>query len=174
MANGLPAFSPHKEPFIDHYELLHTIGQGSFGKVTLARHIWTGSEVAVKAIGSQGSCGQTEVNCLRLLNHPNIVKLCEVTETPQGLLVVMGHVRGVDLHRCPKDHHRLSEKEARHVFRQVASARRYCRQRNVVHRDLRPENVLLDAELNVRITGFGATRNALALSRARSGATSPA
>lgn len=99
MANGLTAISTHKEPNIDHYELLCTIGQGSFDKVTLARHIWTGSEVAVKAIGSQGSCGQPEVNCLRLLNRPNTVKLCEVIKTPQRLLVVMGHVRGVDLHR---------------------------------------------------------------------------
>lgn len=112
MANGLPAICPHKEPNIEHCELLYTMGQGSFGKVTSARHIWTGSEVAVKALGSQGSCGQTEANCPRLLNHPNIVTLCEVIETPQGLLVVTGHVRGGDSHLCLKDHQRLSEKAA--------------------------------------------------------------
>lgn len=92
--------------------------------------------MAVKALGSQGSCGQTEANCPRLLNHPNIVTLCEVIETPQGLLVVTGHVRGGDSHLCLKDHQRLSEKAARHVFRRTVSATRCCRQRNVVHGDL--------------------------------------
>lgn len=64
MSHDLAAISTDKEPNIDHYKLLKTMGQGSFGKVTLAWHILTGAEVAVKAIHQQGLL---EVHCLRVL-----------------------------------------------------------------------------------------------------------
>lgn len=155
MLNDLAAISTDKYHNIDHYKPLNTIGQGSFARVTLVRHVLTGTEVAVKAIHQQGSCRQLEVRCLKLLNHPNIVKLFEVIETKQRLFLVMELVCGMDMHRYLKHHSRLSENEARGMFWQLVSTMQYCHQQDIMHRDLRLENMLLDSDLNVKIIGFG-------------------
>lgn len=83
------------------------------------------------------------------------MKLFEIIEMKQRLLLVMELVRGVDMHCYLKHQGRLSENEAQGMSRQLVSTVQYCHQKDVVHRDLKPENMLLDSELNVKITGFG-------------------
>jgi len=94
------AASADEQPHIGNYRLLKTIGKGNFAKVKLARHILTGKEVAVKIIDKTQLNSSSlqklfrEVRIMKVLNHPNIVKLFEVIETEKTLYLVMEYASG--------------------------------------------------------------------------------
>uniref|UniRef100_A0A3B3Q620 non-specific serine/threonine protein kinase n=1 Tax=Paramormyrops kingsleyae TaxID=1676925 RepID=A0A3B3Q620_9TELE len=120
-----------EQPHIGNYRLLKTIGKGNFAKVKLARHILTGREVRRRRM--LGCPLFREVRIMKILNHPNIVKLFEVIETEKTLYLVMEYSRGAS----------------------IVSAVQYCHQKHIVHRDLKAENLLLDADMNIKIADFG-------------------
>lgn len=156
MLHDLTASPSEEQPPVVCYELLHTIGEGTFAKVKLARHVQTGIEVAVKVIDRHGSYRPyREVQSMKSLNHPNIVKLFEVIDTENTLFLIMEHVDGGSLSDYLRDCGGMTEHEARGVFRQLMSAVHYCHQRGIVHRDLKPRNILLDADRNVKVADFG-------------------
>ncbi|KAM4590286.1 MAP/microtubule affinity-regulating kinase 4 [Fundulus diaphanus] len=96
-----------------------------------------------------------EVRIMKTLNHPNIVQLFEVIETEKTLYLVMEYASGGEVFDYLVAHGRMKEKEARAKFRQIVSAVHYCHQKNIVHRDLKAENLLLDADSNIKIADFG-------------------
>ncbi|XP_026165242.1 serine/threonine-protein kinase MARK1 isoform X3 [Mastacembelus armatus] len=153
--------STEEYPHIGNYRLLKTIGKGNFAKVKLARHVLTGREVAVKIIDKTQLNPTSlqklfrEVRIMKILNHPNIVKLFEVIETEKTLYLVMEYASGGEVFDYLVAHGRMKEKEARSKFRQIVSAVQYCHQRRIVHRDLKAENLLLDADMNIKIADFG-------------------
>ncbi|XP_058868142.1 serine/threonine-protein kinase MARK2 isoform X6 [Acipenser ruthenus] len=155
------ATTADEQPHIGTYRLLKTIGKGNFAKVKLARHVLTGREVAVKIIDKTQLNASSlqklfrEVRIMKLLNHPNIVKLFEVIETEKTLYLVMEYASGGEVFDYLVAHGRMKEKEARAKFRQIVSAVQYCHQKNIVHRDLKAENLLLDADMNIKIADFG-------------------
>lgn len=150
-----------EQPHIGNYRLLRTIGKGNFAKVKLARHILTGREVAIKIIDKTQLNPTSlqklfrEVRIMKILNHPNIVKLFEVIETEKTLYLVMEYASGGEVFDYLVAHGRMKEKEARTKFRQIVSAVQYCHQKHIVHRDLKAENLLLDADMNIKIADFG-------------------
>ncbi|XP_071657663.1 serine/threonine-protein kinase MARK2 isoform X2 [Patagioenas fasciata] len=150
-----------EQPHIGNYRLLKTIGKGNFAKVKLARHVLTGKEVAVKIIDKTQLNSSSlqklfrEVRIMKVLNHPNIVKLFEVIETEKTLYLVMEYASGGEVFDYLVAHGRMKEKEARAKFRQIVSAVQYCHQKFIVHRDLKAENLLLDADMNIKIADFG-------------------
>uniref|UniRef100_A0ABM5F462 non-specific serine/threonine protein kinase n=1 Tax=Pogona vitticeps TaxID=103695 RepID=A0ABM5F462_9SAUR len=155
------ATSADEQPHIGNYRLLKTIGKGNFAKVKLARHVLTGKEVAVKIIDKTQLNSSSlqklfrEVRIMKVLNHPNIVKLFEVIETEKTLYLVMEYASGGEVFDYLVAHGRMKEKEARAKFRQIVSAVQYCHQKFIVHRDLKAENLLLDADMNIKIADFG-------------------
>ncbi|XP_027264204.1 serine/threonine-protein kinase MARK2 isoform X2 [Cricetulus griseus] len=155
------ATSADEQPHIGNYRLLKTIGKGNFAKVKLARHILTGKEVAVKIIDKTQLNSSSlqklfrEVRIMKVLSHPNIVKLFEVIETEKTLYLVMEYASGGEVFDYLVAHGRMKEKEARAKFRQIVSAVQYCHQKFIVHRDLKAENLLLDADMNIKIADFG-------------------
>uniref|UniRef100_A0A8C6DBZ5 non-specific serine/threonine protein kinase n=1 Tax=Moschus moschiferus TaxID=68415 RepID=A0A8C6DBZ5_MOSMO len=132
-----------EQPHIGNYRLLKTIGKGNFAKVKLARHILTGREVAIKIIDKTQLNPTSlqklfrEVRIMKILNHPNIVKLFEVIETDKTLYLIMEYASGGEVFDYLVAHGRMKEKEARAKFRQIVSAVQYCHQKRIVHRDLK-------------------------------------
>uniref|UniRef100_A0A8D3B4X6 non-specific serine/threonine protein kinase n=1 Tax=Scophthalmus maximus TaxID=52904 RepID=A0A8D3B4X6_SCOMX len=144
--NSVSTTTSDDQPHIGNYRLLKTIGKGNFAKVKLARHVLTGKEVAVKIID------KTQLNSSSL---QKVVKLFEVIETEKTLYLVMEYASGGEVFDYLVAHGRMKEKEARAKFRQIVSAVQYCHQKCIVHRDLKAENLLLDADMNIKIADFG-------------------
>ncbi|KAI1720690.1 protein kinase domain-containing protein [Ditylenchus destructor] len=150
-----------EDPHIGKYKLLKTIGKGNFAKVKLAKHIPTGIEVAIKIIDKTALNHSSlqklfrEVKIMKQLDHPNIVKLYQVMETEQTLYLVMEYASGGEVFDYLVAHGRMKEKEARAKFRQIVSAVQYLHSKNVIHRDLKAENLLLDGDMNIKIADFG-------------------
>ncbi|XP_069574409.1 MAP/microtubule affinity-regulating kinase 4 isoform X1 [Brachyistius frenatus] len=155
------ALCSDEHPHIGNYRLLKTIGKGNFAKVKLARHILTGKEVAIKIIDKTQLNPTSlqklfrEVRIMKTLNHPNIVQLFEVIETEKTLYLIMEYASGGEVFDYLVTHGRMKEKEARAKFRQIVSAVHYCHLKKIVHRDLKAENLLLDADSNIKIADFG-------------------
>jgi MAP/microtubule affinity-regulating kinase len=128
---------------IGNYVFQKTVGEGNFAKVKLAKHKLTGQEVAIKIIDKTSldekklSKLYREVRIMKLLHHPNIVKLYEVIETKHTIFLVMEYVSGGELYDYLVVHGRMKEKEARAKFRQIISAVSYCHKKRVIHRDLK-------------------------------------
>ncbi|CAG0913444.1 unnamed protein product [Notodromas monacha] len=150
-----------EEPVVGKYKLLKTIGKGNFAKVKLAKHVPTGKEVAIKIIDKTQLNPNSlqklfrEVRIMKILDHPNIVKLFQVIETEKTLYLVMEYASGGEVFDYLVFHGRMKEKEARAKFRQIVSAVQYCHQKKIIHRDLKAENLLLDSEMNIKIADFG-------------------
>ncbi|KAJ3057179.1 Protein kinase [Rhizophlyctis rosea] len=146
---------------IGNYTLLETLGVGSFGKVKLAVHSHTGHKVAMKIINRRKIANmdmvgrvKREIQYLKLLRHPHIIKLYEVITTPTDIIMVMEYARG-ELFNFIVERGRMSEDDARRFFQQIVSAVEYCHRHKIVHRDLKPENVLMDEFNDVKIADFG-------------------
>jgi len=90
---------------------------------------------------------------LKLINHPNVVKLVDVADTVSSIFLIMEHAAGGELF----DYiiaRKVTERDARRLFRQLLSAITYCHTNFIVHRDLKPENLLLDNQKNLKIIGL--------------------
>ncbi|KAF2973503.1 hypothetical protein GQX73_g229 [Xylaria multiplex] len=146
---------------IGAYNVIKTLGEGSFGKVKLAVHRSTGQQVALKIIArkkliSRDMVGRVEreIEYLQLLRHPHIIKLYSVIKTQNEIIMVLEYAGG-ELFDFIVSHGKLEEEQARRFFQQMICAVEYCHRHKVVHRDLKPENLLLDHQLNVKIADFG-------------------
>ncbi|KAL2023141.1 hypothetical protein VTK56DRAFT_3747 [Thermocarpiscus australiensis] len=149
------------EQRIGAYNIVKTLGEGSFGKVKLAVHRGTGQQVALKIISrktliSRDMQGRVEreIEYLQLLRHPHIIKLYTVIKTPTEIIMVLEYAGG-ELFDYIVQHGKMHEDEARRFFQQMLCAVEYCHRHKIVHRDLKPENLLLDDNLNVKIADFG-------------------
>ena len=101
-----------------------------------------------------------EIRILKLLNHPNIVRLFDVAETDKEIILTMEYAGGGELFDYIVAHSRLKEREARRIFRQILSAIAYCHENCIIHRDLKPENILLDNDRNVKVIGTASSARA--------------
>lgn len=151
----------HKHNLRHRYEFLETLGKGTYGKVKKARES-SGRLVAIKSIRKDRIKDEQdlkhirrEIEIMSSLNHPHIIAIHEVFENSSKIVIVMEYASRGDLYDYISERQRLSEREARHFFRQIVSAVHYCHQNGVVHRDLKLENILLDASGNIKIADFG-------------------
>uniref|UniRef100_A0A3P8WAI8 SNF-related serine/threonine-protein kinase n=1 Tax=Cynoglossus semilaevis TaxID=244447 RepID=A0A3P8WAI8_CYNSE len=155
--------SPGRSDLTGLYHLGRTLGRGHFAVVKLARHVNTGQLVAVKMIDKTKldvlatSHLLQEVRCMRRVQHPNVVRLFEVIDTPTTLYLVMELAEGGDLYDYILRHEGgVAECTAKRHFAQIVRAVAYCHQLHVVHRDLKPENVVFFPQQGaVKLTDFG-------------------
>ncbi|XP_069557087.1 serine/threonine-protein kinase SIK3 homolog isoform X3 [Brachyistius frenatus] len=146
---------------VGHYEIERTIGKGNFAVVKLATHIITKAKVALKMVDKTQLDDENlkkifrEVQIMKLLKHPHIIRLYQVMETEKMIYLVTEYASGGEIFDHLVAHGRMAEKDARKKFKQIVAAVHFCHCRNIVHRDLKAENLLLDHNLNIKIADFG-------------------
>uniref|UniRef100_A0A8C1Y686 non-specific serine/threonine protein kinase n=1 Tax=Cyprinus carpio TaxID=7962 RepID=A0A8C1Y686_CYPCA len=96
-----------------------------------------------------------EVQIMKMLRHPHIIRLYQVMETERLIYLVTEYASGGEIFDHLVAHGRMAEKDARRKFKQIVAAVYFCHCRNIVHRDLKAENLLLDHNLNIKIADFG-------------------
>ncbi|KAK4265453.1 hypothetical protein QN277_026505 [Acacia crassicarpa] len=147
---------------VGKYKLGRTIGEGTFAKVKLAVNSINGQHVAIKILDKKMVMEshlkyqvQREIRTMKLLNHPNIVKIHEVLGTRTKIYIVMEYISGGQLSDKLSYAIKLNETEARKLFQQLIDAVDYCHNKGVYHRDLKPANLLLDSKGNLKLSDFG-------------------
>jgi serine/threonine-protein kinase GIN4 len=98
---------------------------------------------------------EREIIIMKLLNHPNVLRLYDVWETSKSLYLILEYVEGGELFDLLVERGPLGEAEAVRYFRQIIMGASYCHALGICHRDLKPENLLLDHDLNVKLADFG-------------------
>lgn len=150
---------------IDMYKIVKMIGKGAFGKVMLAVHRFTGKNVAIKSIEKSYMKDEfsrrkvfQEVYILKKIRHSNVIRLYEVFESNNHLFMVMEYANKGDLLQYVKNRGRLSEKEARHFFKNILYGLGHCHCRSVLHRDVKLDNILIDDTKGIKICDFGVSK----------------
>ncbi len=99
-----------------------------------------------------------EFNILRRTRHKNVVRLYESFETAQHIVFVMEVCGAGDLLTYVRRRRKLKEDVAKHVFKQICEGLRYCHSKNILHRDIKLDNILLTSEGDVKICDFGVSK----------------
>ncbi|XP_010540806.1 PREDICTED: serine/threonine-protein kinase SAPK3-like [Tarenaya hassleriana] len=164
---------------MEEYKEMKVLGSGNFGVTKLAQHKLTKELVAIKYIerGNKIEANvQREIINHRSLVHENIIKFTKVFLTPTHLAIVMEYAAGGELFDRICTAGRFSEDEARYFFRQLISGVSYCHLKEICHRDLKSENILLDGSPNPRlkISDFGYSKSGLLHSKPNSAVGTPA
>ena len=147
---------------IGKYRLLEPLGQGGFSTVYRAEHMSLGNEVALKILRSELAQDETFIRRFRrearrtvLLDHPNIVRVLDLDQVDGQLFIAMEYVPSQDLHDILIKERLLPLDRAVGIIRQLASALDYAHRRGLVHRDVKPGNVLVREDGVVKLTDFG-------------------
>jgi tRNA A-37 threonylcarbamoyl transferase component Bud32 len=162
---------PITPPRLGRYEIVDEIGKGAMGVVYLARDPLIGRLVALKTFRIGYSIKDHELEQFRarfireaqsagILGHPNIVTIHDVVEDAgDGMaFIAMEYVRGTNLKALLQGDQPLSLQFVADVISQVAEALDYAHSHKVVHRDVKPANILITADNRVKITDFGIAR----------------
>ncbi|XP_061344543.1 CBL-interacting serine/threonine-protein kinase 24-like [Gastrolobium bilobum] len=147
---------------IGKYEVGRTIGEGTFAKVKFAKNTETGESVAIKVMAKATILRhkmveqiKREISIMKIVRHPNIVRLHEVLASQTKIYIILEFVMGGELYDKIVQQGKLSENESRRYFQQLIDAVAHCHRKCVYHRDLKPENLLLDAYGNLKVSDFG-------------------
>ncbi len=146
---------------IDYYKIGRKIGQGAFGKVNIGLHILTGRVVAIKSFKKQNCSNEriakiiNERNIMKELDNKNIIKILDYFEDNIYIFIIMEYINGGNLYSLVKKRRILQEKVAKYIFKQMISALKYIHSHNIVHRDIKLDNILLDLYSGIKICDFG-------------------
>ena len=154
------------------YKIVDKLGSGSFGKVFLAENKYTKEKVAMKEIKKSNkdllSDGEIkdEIDILKSLDHPDIVRIIESFNTKDSYVLVTEYCEGGELYDQVRN--QLSETQIAVIFKQLLSGLAYLHSHNIVHRDLKLENILIqeiekskttgEDLFNIKIIDFGTAR----------------
>ena len=159
----------NKKDKLSKYEIGQELGKGAYAKVKLAINKITKEKFAIKIYekeklnsNSKKSCVFKEIQILRKLNHKNIAKLIEVISTEKQILIVQELIEGISLREYYNNEIRNQKGISIHkesifkkIFYQIFSAMDYIHKKNIAHRDIKLENILLKSNYEIKIIDFG-------------------
>jgi len=143
---------------VGKYEILRSLGSGGFGSVYLARDTWLDIKVAIKVPHKQSTELYKLLKEPRLqaaLNHPNIVRVLAAEKEKDVFFMVMEYVKGQSLEKILEKEKILDCNRAIDIIKQISYGVELAHHHKIIHRDLRPSNILITEEGTVKITDFG-------------------
>ena len=138
------------------------ISKGAYGFVILARDRRTHEEFALKLIERGQKITRSverEILNHKKLEHPHVISLHGVCRTDDYLILIMEYASGGSLRKYITTHGKLPKEEARRLFQQLLLSVDYCHRMGVSNRDIKPDNILLDKENNVKLCDFGYSKD---------------
>ncbi|KAL6291795.1 hypothetical protein ACE6H2_009305 [Prunus campanulata] len=148
---------------VENYHVIELVGEGSFGKVYKGRRKYTGQTVAMKFIMKHGKSDKDihnlrqEIEILRKLKHENIIEMLDSFESPQEFCVVTEFAQG-ELFEILEDDKCLPEEQVQAIAKQLVRALHYLHSNRIIHRDMKPQNILIGAGSIVKLCDFGFAR----------------
>jgi len=156
------------ENFFDSYEMLDEIGEGKFGLVKLGIHYKTKERVAIKIIKKEAmnvsdlELVKGEIDIMKLCRHPNVVRLLDHFENSEFIFIVMEYLSGGDLgNHLQVKNFQFTEKRAAEIMFQIANGLNYLHSYGVLHRDLKPDNIMISdntENATIKIMDFGLSK----------------
>ena len=160
-----PPMTPGTLGHLDRFEILRLLGEGGMGQVYLAREPRTDTRVAVKILRPQMAADPqsvhrflTEARHMYRLSHPRILRVLEVSDRKEGPYYVMPYIEGGSLLGQYRPEMLMPTERILSIASQVAEALAHAHAHGLIHRDLKPGNVLLDTDGNAYLTDFGLVR----------------
>ncbi len=143
---------------VGKYEIIRSLGSGGFGSVFLAKDTWLNILVAIKVPHKQSTELFKLLKEPRLqaaLNHPNIVRMLAAEKEKKVFFMVMEYIKGLTMEKILDKEKVLDLETATEYIIQIADAVHHAHNNKIVHRDLRPSNIILSEEGKIKITDFG-------------------
>ena len=160
MNNNLKIFNGK----IEDYFITKELGKGSYAVVKLAMHKKNRNKFAIKIYTKKTlldpqkrNTVKNETNILKQIDNENVMKLYEVIDTPSNLYLVLEYINGINLLEILKNekYHYIKEQRAKKLFLQVLNGISYCHKKNIFHRDIKLENILVLKDDTIKIIDFG-------------------
>ena len=149
---------------LDDYLITKELGKGSYAVVKLATHKITKDKYAIKIYSKQSlidpqkrNTVKNEINILKQIDNENVMKLYESIDTPSNLYLVLEYINGINLLEIIKNEkfHYIKEPRAKKLFLQIVKGISYCHKKNIYHRDIKLENILVLKDDTIKIIDFG-------------------
>ncbi|EAR85533.1 kinase domain protein (macronuclear) [Tetrahymena thermophila SB210] len=166
--NQMEKTTSSRQNIYDNYKMIKLIGKGSFGKVRLATNV-NGKEFAVKSIlkadaGERYYLLRRELDIMKKVDHPNLVKFYETYHDDKYLHIVMEFVQGKELSQYCQErfevNRKFTESEVAFIVRKLLSALSHMHNLGIIHRDIKLENIMInESNLDVKILDFGLSRD---------------
>jgi len=165
-SNAPISTTPKPREKIPGYIFGDLIGTGAYAKVRRCYSEKFKCHVAVKIVSKKHAPKDylskflpREIQCIHKLRHKYIVRMLEILETERSMYIVMQEAENGDLlDFINANHRKIAEKDAKVYFRQILEAVEHCHTKNVVHRDLKCENILFDKDMIIKLSDFGFAR----------------
>jgi photosystem II stability/assembly factor-like uncharacterized protein len=154
--------------FISHYKILEILGVGGMGKVFKALDTQTKNIVAIKIINPELTKDEenkkrlsSEGRLLSSISHPQIVKVFEISETEKHTFIAMEYLDGGTLYDVIQNEYPLPLNRFKEIIFQICDGLHFIHSKEIIHRDLKSQNIMFDGDKNLRIMDFGLSKSPL-------------